>query len=77
MYKEGDAMTTNIDLNQKLIEQAMQISGHRTKKAVVNQALEEFVRRHEQQGILDLFGEVEYETDYDYKTHRKRGGNRS
>lgn len=70
-------MTTNIDLDRDLIEQAMQISGHRTKKAAIHQALEEFVRRHKQQGILDLFGEVEYEADYDYKAHRKRGGKRS
>lgn len=64
-------MTTNIDLDRELIEQAMQLSGHRTKKAVVNQALEEFVRRHKQQGILDLFGEVEYEADYDFKRYVK------
>jgi len=67
-------MTTNIDLDRELIDQALAISGHRTKKAVVNQALKEFVRRHKQQGIVDLFGEVEYEADYDYKAHRKRGG---
>jgi len=70
-------MTTNIDLDQQLIEQAMRISGHQTKKAVVNQALEEFVRRHQQQAILDLFGEVDYEAGYDYKAHRKRGRKRS
>ena len=70
-------MTTNIDIDRELIDQAMQISGHRTKKAVVNQALEEFVLRRKQQGIVDLFGEVEYETGYDYKAHRKRGRDRS
>lgn len=70
-------MTTNIDIDRELIEQAMQISGHRTKKAVVNQALEEFVLRHQQQGIVELFGEVEYEPGYDYKAHRKRSSDRS
>lgn len=69
-------MTTNIDINPDLIEQAMQISGHRTKKAVVNQALEEFVRRHQQQEVLTMFGEVDYEPGYDYKAHRTRGERR-
>ena len=66
-------MTTNIDINHDLIEEAMQISGCRTKRAVVNQALEEFVRRHKQQGVLEMFGQVDYDAGYDYKTHRKRG----
>lgn len=70
-------MTTNIDLDRDLIDQAMQLSGQRTKRAVIHQALEEFVRRHKQQEILDLFGEVEYEADYDYKAHRRRDGKRS
>lgn len=65
-------MTTNIDIDRELIEEAMQISGQRTKKAVVNQALEEFVRRHKQLGILELFGTIEYDADYDYKAARKR-----
>ena len=69
-------MTTHIDINPDLIEQAMQISGHRTKKAVVNQALEEFVRRHKQQGVLEVFGQIDYDADYDYKAARKRGGGR-
>jgi len=70
-------MTTNIDINRDLINEAMQISGHRTKKAVVNQALEEFVRRYKQKSILEQFGEVDYEPGYGYKAHRKRGGKRS
>lgn len=70
-------MTTNIDIDQDLIGEAMQISGHRTKRAVVNQALEEFVRRHKQQQVLELFGEIEYDPGYDYKQPRKRGRDRS
>ncbi|MEM6260008.1 MAG: type II toxin-antitoxin system VapB family antitoxin [Planctomycetota bacterium] len=66
-------MTTNIDINPELIEQAMQVSGQRTKKAVVNLALEEFVRHRKQQQVLELFGQVDYEPGYDYKAYRAGG----
>ena len=66
-------MATNIEINEKLIGEAMKISGQATKRAVVNQALEEFVQRHRQQGILEMFGKVHYDPDYDYKAARKRG----
>ena len=66
-------MATNIEINEKLVQEAMAISGKTTKRAVVNQALEEFVQHHKQQGILEMFGQVHYHPDADYKTARKRG----
>lgn len=36
-------MRTNIDIDDKLLAEAMEISGLQTKKAVVEKALEEFV----------------------------------
>ena len=38
----------------------------------LNEALEEYIRRRKQKGILDLFGTIEYDEDYDYKEQRKR-----
>ena len=64
-------MATNISLNEELVSKAMALSGLKTKKDVVNLALEEFVRRHEQRKILNLFGTLE-EEEHDYKTQRKR-----
>lgn len=42
-----------------------------TKKATVSQALMEYIQRRRQLDILDLFGTVEYDDDYDYKKQRK------
>jgi len=43
----------------------------RTKKEAVNQALSEYVERREQLRILDFFGTVDLDSDYDYKRQRK------
>ena len=65
-------MATNLSLDPKLIEHALELSGEKTKKAAVTRALEEFVARHEQKNVPDLFGKLEWDPDFDYKTERKR-----
>jgi len=63
-------MATNLALDDSLIEEARQLGGQRTKKEVVTQALQEYVQRRKQLKLLDLFGTVEYDDDYDHKTQR-------
>lgn len=64
-------MATNIELNETLLSKAMRLGGMRTKKEAVNQALSEYVQRREQLKILDFFGTVDLDPDYDYKKQRK------
>ena len=64
-------MATNIELNEDLLSKAMRLGGMKTKKEAVNQALSEYVQRREQLKILDFFGTVELDPDYDYKKQRK------
>ncbi len=63
-------MATNLALDDNLIEEARQLGGLRTKKDVVTQALQEYVQRRKQLKLLDLFGAMEYDADYDYKAQR-------
>lgn len=65
-------MATNLALDDALIEEARRIGGHRTKKAVVTEALEEYVQRRRQLQILGLFNTVDYDPDFDYKIQRNR-----
>ena len=65
-------MATNLSLDPKLIEQAVKVSGARTKKAAVTRALEEFIARRKQKHLLDLMGKLEWDTDFDYKAERSR-----
>jgi len=55
-----------------LIEEARRSGGHRTKKEAVTKALEEYVRRRKQLRILDSFGTVDFDPNYDYKAERRR-----
>ena len=66
-------MPTNLAIDDELLEEALQLGGHRTKKATVNEALQEYIQRRKQLKILDLFGQIDYDPDYDYKEQRRRG----
>lgn len=65
-------MATNLQIEDKLIDKAVKLGRHKTKKAAVTQALEDYVRRLEQEKITALFGSVVYEPEYDYKKQRAR-----
>ncbi|MBA3579164.1 MAG: type II toxin-antitoxin system VapB family antitoxin [Gemmatimonadota bacterium] len=65
-------MPTNLALDDRLLNEALRLGGHRTKKATVTEALEEYIQRRKQLGILELFGTIDYYPDYDYKKARHR-----
>ena len=65
-------MATNLAVSDKLIEEARVIGGHKTKKAAVTEALQEYVQRHKQMEIINLFGSIDYDPEYNYKEQRKR-----
>ena len=65
-------MPTNLAIDDQLLEEAQRIGGHRTKKATVTEALEEYIQRRKQAKILELFGTVEFDPKYDYKKQRRR-----
>ena len=44
----------------------------KTKKAAVTKALEEFIARREQKDLLELFDNLDWDSDYDYKSERSR-----
>ncbi|WP_296447961.1 type II toxin-antitoxin system VapB family antitoxin [Rhodoferax sp. UBA5149] len=66
-------MATNLALDDALIEEARQLGGQRTKKDVVTQALLEYVQRRKQIKLLDLFGSVDFEDEFDAKVQRGVG----
>jgi len=65
-------MATNLAIDDKLIEEAREIGGHRTKKAVVTEALQEYIQRRKQLQMLSLFGRIDHDPGYDYKRQRKK-----
>jgi Arc/MetJ family transcription regulator len=65
-------MATNLAIDPDLLEKALEVSGLKTKKETVNLALQEFINRHKQLEILDLFGKMDPDPNYDYKKGRSR-----
>lgn len=64
-------MATNLAIDDELINRALEVGHHSTKKAAVTAALQEYIQHHQQLDILSMFGTIEYDPSYDYKKERK------
>ena len=60
-------MITNIDIDETIVAQAMQLSGARTKREVVDRALREMVARATRPSVRELFGIGGVKANYDPK----------
>jgi len=65
-------MATNLAIDHNLLKKALEISGLKTKKDTVNMALKEFINRRKQLEILDVFGKMDPDPNYNYKEGRSR-----
>jgi len=63
-------MPTNLAINDDLLEQAKVVGRHKTKKAAVTEALEEYIQRRKQTEVIKVFGLINYDESYDYKKQR-------
>lgn len=64
-------MATNLAIDDNLIEEARLLGKHKTKKAVVTDALKEYIQRRKQKEILSIFKTIDYDETYDYKEQRQ------
>jgi Arc/MetJ family transcription regulator len=62
---------TNIELDEKLVNEAMQLTHKKTKKDVVNYAVEELVRKLKRKKILELEGKIDWTADLDQTRQRR------
>ncbi|MDH4272015.1 MAG: type II toxin-antitoxin system VapB family antitoxin [Candidatus Aminicenantes bacterium] len=65
-------MRTNIVIDDALMKEALTLSGLRTKRDLVNKALEEFVRNLKKRDLRRIRGKVSFAAGYDYKKLRSR-----
>ncbi len=65
-------MATNLAISDDLITEALKLGNHKTKKDAVTTALQEYIARIKQAEIIDMFGKVDFDESYDYKSERKR-----
>ena len=64
-------MRTNVELDDRLVDEALRLSRAKTKKAVIHEALKEFIENRKRHNLLDLAGKIKFADHYDYKTMRK------
>lgn len=64
-------MATNLAIDDGLINEARRIGHHVTKKEAVTAALKEYIDRRKQMEILNLFGAITFDSNYDYKKVRR------
>lgn len=65
-------MRTNIVLDEKLVKEAMRVTGAKTRREVVDLALRHLVARRKQKAILALVGEGLLANDYDVREVRRK-----
>ena len=63
-------MTTNLAIDDDLINVALNMGHFKSKEDAVVTALREFINRRKQLEIVALFGQFEPDPDYDYKQGR-------
>ena len=67
----GVTVATNLAIDDKLIDEARRVGNFKTKKEAVTAALDEFIRRRKQLEILNHFGTIDFDPEYDYKKMRQ------
>jgi Arc/MetJ family transcription regulator len=65
-------MATSVQIDPDLLEQAVKLSGEKTKKATVTRALREFIARRRQSQLLDLFGSLDWDPEYSRSERSRR-----
>jgi Arc/MetJ family transcription regulator len=67
-------MRTNIDIDDRLMAEAMAASGLTTKRETVEAALRLLARRKRQAGMRSLFGQVDWQGDLDVERRDDEAG---
>ena len=67
-------MRTNIVLDDDLVDEALEMTGARTKREVVHLALQELVRSRKKKNLADLAGQIRFRSGFDHKSLRKLRG---
>lgn len=63
-------MRTNVDIDDKLIQEAFRLTGLKTKKEIIHKALEEFIQNRKRLDLKEIKGKIKFARGYDYKKMR-------
>lgn len=65
-------VTTPLNIDEALLQEALALDDQTTIDALVETALREYIQRRKRLKVLDLFGTIDYDEDYDYNQQRQQ-----
>lgn len=65
-------MATNLHIDEMLLNEAVKLGKHKSKREAVNRALECYVQSQKREGLIELFGKIDFDPAYDHKAQRRR-----
>ncbi len=65
-------MRTNVILDDDIINEALQLTGIKTKREVIHQALLILIKTKKKKKLSDLKGKISFSKGYDHKKLRER-----
>jgi hypothetical protein len=60
-----------LNLDETLLNEALQLTNLTTQEELIRFALQELVRSRRKKNLLDLAGQIEFAPDFDYKAMRE------
>jgi hypothetical protein len=64
-------MVIPLEIDHTLLQEALALSNHPTATALIEAALREYIQRRKHLKILELFGTIDYEEEYNYKQQQQ------
>jgi hypothetical protein len=65
-------VVTQFNINNTLLQEALALDDQITVDVLVETALREYIQRRKRLKVLNLFGTIDYDPDYDYKQQRQQ-----
>ncbi len=64
-------MRTNIVIDDDLINEGLKLSNLKTKKALIQFVLQEYIQNQRKKNMMDLKGKISFSEGYNYKKLRQ------
>jgi Arc/MetJ family transcription regulator len=64
-------MPTNLNIDDRLLNEALKLGGRRSKRETVNEALAEYVQKRRRRELVEHFGKIDFDPGWDYKKARR------
>ena len=66
-------MPTSFNINPELLQEAIDLETNTPIEVLVEKALRDYIDQYKRLKVIELFGTIDYDEDYDYKEQRVVG----